>query len=191
METHLLRRISYQIPQQWFTWLSFVWFQLVWFVAIVVGEPAEYYLVGSLILHFLLSPSKRVDAKIMLLVSVIGISTDALLAANQVMVFDAAPTDIMTLWLAMLWAHFAVTLNHGMLWLSRLPLIWQVACGSVFGPISYFSGAKLDAIALPNGNLTTILVWSLIWALTTPVYLAIVRYYREHSHDLSIQPKQQ
>lgn len=165
--------------RQWFTWLNFAWFQLIWFVAIVYGESAQVYLVLSLLLHFVLSPSRGQDLKIMLPICLIGISLDASLAFFDIMTFQTQPMQLMTIWLAMLWCHFAVTLNHGMLWLSRLPLLWQCICGGVFGPISYFSGAKLEAISLPLGSLTTILLWSLIWALSTPVYLVIVRYYRK------------
>ncbi|HEY5716290.1 MAG TPA: DUF2878 domain-containing protein, partial [Psychromonas sp.] len=84
---------------------------------------------------------------------------------------------LLPLWLLLLWAHFAVTLNHGMSWLNKIPLYLQVVFGGVFGPLSYYAGYKLGAVYFPPPDWQTLFIMTVIWSTLLPVYLLLSRIY--------------
>jgi len=158
-----------------FYWFNFVWFQLIWFLAIYFTVNGEIFLILSLLLHFYFSPNQRYDLASMISVSLLGGLVDTLLSWQGVMVFPEG--SFLPLWLLLLWAHFAVTLNHGMSWLNKLPVYFQAVFGGLFGPLSYYAGYKLGAVAFPQSDLLTIFILSVIWSTLLPVYLLLSRLY--------------
>ncbi|PKH02923.1 DUF2878 domain-containing protein [Psychromonas sp. MB-3u-54] len=158
-----------------FYWFNFIWFQLMWFIAVFFTVSGQLFLIFSLLLHFYLSPDRKFDLASLITISAIGGTVDLLLSWLGIMVFPEA--TLLPLWLVLLWAHFAVALNHGMSWLNQIPLYFQVMFGGLFGPLSYYAGYKFGAVDFPLSPLQTSLILIVIWATLLPVYLFISRNY--------------
>jgi hypothetical protein len=76
-------------------------------------------------------------------------------------------------WLWMLWVMFALTLNTSLAFLKTQPLWISAVAGLVFGPITYYAGAKLGAADF-DGSFYHFGALALAWALAMPtlIYLA-------------------
>jgi hypothetical protein len=147
----------------------------MWFVAVFFTVSGQIFLICSLLLHFYLSPNRKQDLASLITISAIGGSADLLLSWLGVMIFPEAV--LLPLWLVLLWAHFAVALNHGMSWLNKVPVYFQVVFGGLFGPLSYYAGYKFGAVDFPLPLLQTLFILLVIWATLLPVYLSISRSY--------------
>lgn len=158
-----------------FYWFNFVWFQLMWFVAVFFTVNGLIVLILSLLLHFYLSPSRQYDLASLITISLIGGAVDLLLSWLGLMAFPEAV--LLPAWLVLLWAHFAVALNHGMSWLNKVPVYLQVLFGGLFGPLSYYAGYKFGAVDFPLPHLQTLFILIVIWSTLLPVYLLISRIY--------------
>ena len=158
-----------QLPNRYFKLINIIWFQAIWFVAVWFQNQALWLLLSSIVLHLYLSPSRRQDAGLILLIAPIGMVADLLVQATGLIVFVDGPIP---LWLLLLWCHFAVTVNHGFAWLGRFNL-WMVAVmGGFAGASSYFGGAKLGAAALQD-PLLVVMIHAAVWALVLPLFLQI------------------
>ncbi|MFT7052623.1 MAG: hypothetical protein ACJAU1_000170 [Psychromonas sp.] len=158
-----------------FYWFNLFFFQLIWFVAVFFTVNGQIFLILSLLLHFYLSPNRQYDLASLITISLIGIAVDLLLSWLGLMRFPEAV--FLPLWLVLLWAHFAVALNHGMSWLNKIPVYFQVVLGGLFGPLSYYAGYKFGAVDFPLPFLQTLLILTVIWSTLLPVYLLISRRY--------------
>lgn len=159
-----------------FLWINFVWFQLIWLVAVYFTTRGLCFLTLSLLLHFYLTPSRRHDLLTMLSVTLVGAGADALLKQTGVMIF--ADGVLLPFWLLMLWAHFALALNHGMSWLTRIPWYLQAIFGGVFGPLSYYAGYKMGAVSFPLAIQNTLFILALVWFCLLPAYLILTQYFK-------------
>ncbi|MCW8996069.1 MAG: DUF2878 domain-containing protein, partial [Psychromonas sp.] len=157
-------------------WINFIWFQLVWLIAVYFTEDAQYFLVLSLLAHFYLTPTCRHDFWVMFSVTLLGASADALLKLAGVMAF--MDTAILPVWLLILWAHFALALNHSLSWLKRFPGYLQAVFGGIFGPLSYYAGYKMGAVLFPLQIPRTLLILAVIWFCLLPVYVVSTRYFK-------------
>ena len=161
-----------------FYWVNFVWFQAVWFLAVLYTVQGVYLLLFSLLLHFLVSPTRLSDLLNLLVITLIGSLGDYLLTTLGIFIFTEQ--HFIPLWLILLWAHFAVTLNHGLSWLERLPIYARVLFGGVFGTLSYYGGYKLGAVTLHSNLLLSLFSLSVIWASLLPVYTVLASLNRMH-----------
>lgn len=166
----------FRFKSRQFNWINLIWFQLVWVIAVYFTRQAEFYLAFSLVLHFCFTPSRRHDLWVMCSVTLVGASCDVLLNQAGVMLFSDG--EVLPIWLLILWAHFALVLNHGMSWLTRLPLYLQAVLGGIFGPLSYFAGYKMGAVFFPLQIQSTLLILAVIWFCLLPVYLVATKYFR-------------
>ena len=160
-----------QFSKKQFYWISFVWFQAVWFLAVAYTDQAIYLLLFSLCLHFLVSPTRLSDLLNLLAITLIGSLGDYLLTYLGIFTFTAQ--HFIPLWLILLWAHFAVTLNHGLSWLERLPVYARIVFGAIFGTLSYYVGYKMGAVTLHSDLLLSLFSLSVIWASLLPVYTVL------------------
>ena len=83
-------------------------------------------------------------------------------------------------WLWLIWALFALTLNHSLAWLQKWPMGWTAALGAVLGPVSYGAGAQSGGADLQTSVAN--LIWlALSWAVVTPM---VVVWARRLGHDV-------
>lgn len=160
-----------QLSKKRFYWLDLIWFQLVWFIAIFYTDKATLILLTSLCMHFLLSPTRLSDLYNLIQITVIGVLADYLLAYLGILIFTGHA--FIPLWLILLWGHFAVTLNHGMSWLIKIPLIARILFGGIFGTLSYYSGSQLDSVILHSNLFISLFALCVIWSVLLPVYISL------------------
>src|SRR5690554_7619146 len=94
-------------------WAQLIGFEGFWLFAVVGQNPLAWLTVLLLVGHFVFTPSRAVDIRILGLAA-IGVSLDALLTLIGVFVFDQTPW-----WLLLLWVGFVLTLGHSMRWRSE------------------------------------------------------------------------
>ncbi|WP_171045246.1 DUF2878 domain-containing protein [Pseudoalteromonas rubra] len=153
-------------------WLiNLVIFQSVWWLSALFTHQAVIAVVVIMALHFALSPSKKADV-VSLTILPVGLVADQTLAAFGVISFVGGQLWL-PLWLALLWAHFLLTLNHSLSWLGRFNVGVQAMIGAVFGALSYIGGIKLGALNSPLSLIDVFLVFAVVWAIVLPlvVYL--------------------
>lgn len=69
-----------------------------------------------------------------------------------------------------MWANFATSLNVSFDFIHKAPFPWVPAIlGLIFGPFTYFSGANMGALALPENSLPFYTLIAIEWAVTLPL----------------------
>ncbi|MEC4089275.1 DUF2878 domain-containing protein [Pseudoalteromonas rubra] len=149
-------------------WLiNLIIFQSVWWLCALFTDQAVP-LVGLLfLLHFALSPSRKADARSLLILP-LGLIVDQSLSLLGVISF-ADGYQLLPLWLALLWGHFTLTLNHSLSWMSRYHFGIQGALGAVFGALSYIGGIKLGALNSALSLTNVFLIFAVVWAVILPL----------------------
>jgi len=56
--------------------LNFALFQAGWFTAAIMKDGSVWIMLGLVILHFVISPSKKADAKLLLMLLPIGLTLE-------------------------------------------------------------------------------------------------------------------
>ncbi len=155
-----------------------VLFQAGWF-ACVLGGTGPWLLVPVAVLwiHFFWISSWQAEGKLIATVVLTGAAIDSFLMQTGVFAF---PGDslLAPLWLVVLWAMLATTLNHCLAWTARR--IWLASLlGAVSGPLSYFAGAALAEVELPLGQSMTFAILAAVWAITFPLLHGFAHVYRQ------------
>lgn len=160
--------------------LNLLAFQIGWW-AVVLSAAAGMPMLGmAVVAALLIRHLRRVrrgpgEARLIMLTALIGLLLESLLQASGWVGYagDRAAPWLAPLWLAALWANFAMTLNVSLAALRDHPALATVL-GAVGGPIAYWGGAELGAMRFvePVASLATL---ALAWALLTPLLLALAR----------------
>lgn len=145
-----------------FTVISIVLFQAIWMLCVLAGKPWFVLGIGLLIVHFSLTPSAKADAAAMLVIASVGISFDFLLL---LLGFYSFYEGHFPLWLALLWCAFGATFYHCFGWLTKQGITMQAVLGGIGGPLSYFTGMKVNAVSFPEPLPITLGVLAVFWAL--------------------------
>ena len=145
-------------------WAHLLGFNLYWLLAVKWQQPGPLLLM--LLLHFLFSPRRRQDWRL-IPVALAGCLLDILLWRLGLFQFPAG----FPLWLLLLWCGFALTLSHGLRWLRPLPRSQQALFGMVGGASSYVAGAAMGAVHLPWGIWISTVLLAVIWMGWLPVLL--------------------
>jgi hypothetical protein len=159
---------------QWFQPVSF---QIMWLTLILGGNTWLAVSVAILVAHFVLSPSRSEDFKILLL-AFVGFSADLIMAHLGFFIFNQWP-----LWLLILWAAFVLNLGHSMRFLRRLKLIYLMNIGALGGAYAYWVSWKLGAVEWPYGTALTVVLVAAIWAIILPLFVKVDLLTRKPHHD--------
>ena len=160
--------------------VNFLLFQAGWFACVLGaarGFPWQGALVALLIAGFIVFRSRRPREELALVAAAAlgGLVFDSALAQSGWVDFEGAvPTaSLAPVWMVVLWALFATTLNVSLRWLRDWPAL-GVLFGAVGGPVAYYAGERLGALrfADPMLGLTAVAVG---WALATPLLFALAR----------------
>lgn len=163
--------------------LNALLFQAGWFAC--VFSTQQPWLLGVpvvvLLAHFLWVADWRAEGRLVASVLLAGSTLDSLLLQFGVFDFGDDPTRrLVPLWLALLWALLATTLNHCLAWTAR-PWWLGSLLGAVAGPLSYWAGASIAGVGLPLGSTPTLLLLAGLWALVMPVLHGFAALYREQA----------
>lgn len=155
---------------------NLIGFQTVWFSCVLFAAAGRPWFgvvvlaaVVALHLHFAVAPWKR-ELKLLAGAAALGLGGEWLLHAAAV---TGYPPQVWTgepvpMWMVALWVNFASTLHSSLAWLQGRFVLASMA-GALAGPLSYWGGARLGAIALHPDPAIWIAGVGLLWAVATPM----------------------
>jgi hypothetical protein len=156
--------------------VNVVVYQCVWF-ACVLSAAALQPLIGiavaiaAVLLHLYLAPAPRRELPLILLALLAGtVFESALIASGWVRAEPALLVgSVLPLWMAVLWAAFATTLNVSLRALRhRYALSALIA--AVGAPLAYVAGAAMGAMQWVNTVPALVLV-AVGWAVLLPLLM--------------------
>jgi hypothetical protein len=149
--------------------INLVLFQASWFSAAFLTQHAWLIMSAIVVLHFILSPTRKRDFAILALVP-IGIVADKL--QLHLGVFTVG-NGFFPAWLVLLWVMFTVSLNHSLNWLSRFSLPALGLIGAIGGSSSYWAGIQAGVIEPLMSPSTVLLSLVIVWATLLPTFVLL------------------
>jgi hypothetical protein len=147
-------------------------YQIMWFVLVIsAGRPASMLaipstlmLVGLLLLLY--SNNLKLDLVFIASAALLGFASDSILIGIGILepVRSIMPAPFAPLWLASIWIIFVLFLRISLKSLQKRPLL-QFIIGAVGGPLAYWSGTRLGALALHDHLPLTFIIMAGVWAL--------------------------
>lgn len=157
---------------------QFIGFDLAWASAVAGGAGGWPWL-GSLpalaLLAFHLAVNRRVlaaELRLVLAVSLFGILLETGFMGAGLLRFAGSPVlgVLPPVWVWALWLGFASLPTGSLTWLQGRGGL-QALLGAIFGPLAYWTGAKMGAADMPaTGALVLI---GLAWALAFPAIMML------------------
>ncbi len=119
--------------------------------------------------HLWLARDARNEGLLLVLAAALGISWESALVASGVVGYDVGVLlpGIAPYWIVAMWILFATTLNSGMRWLRKSPVIASIA-GAIGGPMSFLAGQKAGAVTFSDPVLALTLIGA-GWAALLPI----------------------
>lgn len=160
-----------------FILFNFIGFQTVW-AACAFGAINQLQSVGVItgfiyiLIHFAFTPSKLLDAIIMLGVATTGIILDSINLYFGYISFNSG-NHMLPYWLITLWFAFSLILPHSLRWLGKYPLL-AILFGGIGGSGTYFIGHQLGAISLSTPLYPSLIVYFAQWAVIVPAALWMI-----------------
>ena len=159
-------------------WGNVFLFQIAWFSGVLGAAHHQsgwgtILIVVCVLIHVLGAPKDSRLTELWLIgrCLLLGIVVETLFVQAQIMAYaETGPWDWMCpLWLAGLWAAFAMTLNHSLKWLKN-HVVGAAILGALLGPMSYWAGARLGAGEIPDPLMSTFVI-SLAWFVALPLMM--------------------
>jgi Protein of unknown function (DUF2878) len=125
------------------------WVACVWGIAHGRVWPGVIATVAITALHLWFTRHRwREEARLIARVTLMGVPFDAVLMGLGAWAVPRYPGVNATsmLWMTSLWIGFATTYTLSMRCFTRWHLGWSALIGAVFGPIAYWSGARIGAV---------------------------------------------
>jgi hypothetical protein len=157
--------------------INFVMFQCVWFTAVIGSTYASHWpgiiaLAIFIALHAKTTHSFAADIRLAGAAIALGLVIETALIQSGLLnyVFNGPFAGVAPIWVLVLWANFALTMNGCLRWLQNRYVLAAVL-GALGGPLTYLGGIKLGAAATEASILPLMLAIALIYALVTPALL--------------------
>ena len=158
--------------------VNFIGFQVGWF-ACVLGAANDKELLGMIIAlgviiyHVINQGDSRKELKLVLVAVAIGLFWETWVLNLDILRYPSHPETLFwaPIWLIMMWALFATTINLSMGWLKGRWFL-SVFMGAVFGPLAFIGGERLGAVVFLDSTLS-IITLSVGWGLLMPLLLWI------------------
>jgi hypothetical protein len=162
------------------TLLNVVFFQVLW-LCCVAGAGRGYAWIGLpvfavfCIYHFWVSGYRKADALLLLACVVIGGACDTLLLQAGFLRFEQnlPLASLAPIWILLLWAGFALTLNHSMSFF-KTRTIGATVFGILGGPLAYWVAKDVwKAVQFTAADWQVYAALAVIWGILTPTLLAL------------------
>ena len=166
-------------------WINLLWMQALWFGAVIGAAQGFLWLAALLLMGFAFwefRPARRVygDFQLMLVAVLIGLILDTTWVRLGWLDFALgwAFSGRAPLWILLLWAGLALTLNHSLAWLqSRLVL--AAVLGGISSPLSYLAAARLGAVIIVSESWVWFVGLGLSWAVALPLLLWLASHLKQ------------
>lgn len=163
-------------------------FQGVWFITVIgAAEGNAWYGITGLscfvCIHYLIAHTVKADFLLAAVAILLGLIIETTLIQTGVLNYLHSITSpqFAPLWILILWANLALTLNGCLRWLQGRYML-AALLGAMGGPLTYFGGMKLGAATTDLPVATTLGVIAVIYAFVTPLLLRI-------AHQLTQDPR--
>ena len=163
--------------------INIIGFYVIWWSCMLGASNDLPYLgpmvmVVLLIAHRFLFVRNIKEIYLVLIVGIVGTVVDSLMFLSGSFVYQgsySSEISIAPLWITAMWAGFAATVNHSMVFFKDRWLLMAIA-GAVFGPAAYFTGESLGAIRFDLSPVLSGLIIGIVWAISMPMIFYINRY---------------
>jgi hypothetical protein len=156
--------------------VNFIGFQVGWF-ACVLGAANDKELLGMIIalgivVYHVVSQADLInELKLVLVAVVVGLLWETWVLNLNILHY---PSHLEVsfwppMWLIMMWALFATTINLSMGWLKGRWIL-AVLMGGIFGPLAFVAGEKLGAVLFIN-PIQSMITLAIGWGLLMPSLL--------------------
>ena len=163
--------------------VNFIAFQIVWFSCVLGASWGYGWLpplatVVFVAMHFSMSQVRRSDFQVLVLAMCIGICLATLWSLLGILQYASQPLPpLPPLWIICLWAAFALTLNHSLVWMQR-NLYLAALLAAIGSPLSYYGAQKLGAVVWVD-SFAVIAATAISWSLVVPLLLKKAARWRE------------
>jgi hypothetical protein len=161
--------------------INLVMFQSVWIVTVMsvtldLVWPGPAAICVFFIVHGLISTTARADFMLAGIAVFSGLVIDSLLIQTGLIEFhmNLPWPGVAPFWILILWANFALILNHGLGWLQGRYKTAAIL-GFFGGPLSYLAGVGLGSGDLLVSPAVAFPVIGSCWAIVTPLLLFAAR----------------
>lgn len=160
--------------------VNIVLFQILW-LACVAGAGKGYPWAGLPVLlvfcgyHAYVSSTRKADFSLLAICVVIGGACDTLLLQLGLLRFDQPipSTAFAPVWILMLWAGFALTLNHSMAFFKGKTAA-AIVFGVLGGPLAYWVANHVwSAVQFTAPDWQVYGALAIVWGVLTPCLLAL------------------
>lgn len=159
------------------------WFQLIWFLAIL-GREEWLWLTLSLVFVTQVLTVGLSQIRLGAWLGLLGLGVCIDYANYYFGLFQFEPSRF-PIWLILLWAIFLWYANYLTPILNQYHPVLVSLVSGIAGAMSYFAGMKLQAVAFPHGNVTTLLVLFIEWSLL----IIVIKKVYSHEPSLSVDQK--
>ena len=160
-------------------WANLLGYQAAWFaVAWSAGQGRAWIgmLVCALFIawQWLASSTRSADVRALLVALACGLVIDGVAAISGLLAYASPQPSLgAPVWIVLLWAAFAMTLNHSMAWFAARPWV-AAAFAAIGGPLAYLGAERgFDAVAFPVPAWPTLAYLGIAWAFALPLLLRI------------------
>lgn len=116
---------------------------------------------------------RRQEARLIMVVGIIGFAVDSVQGITGVFTFTGFPPDsLCPPWLTSIWLVLGSTLNHSLHWLQGRYLL-LAGVGALAGPLGYGAAHYLGAVRLSESLSFSLITLALVWALLLPLLFAL------------------
>ncbi|MCP4275302.1 MAG: DUF2878 domain-containing protein [Gammaproteobacteria bacterium] len=161
--------------------INLVFFQGVWFITVIgAAEGNTWYGIAGLscfvCIHYLIAHTVKADLLLAAVAIFLGLIIETAVIQTGVLkyVHSITSTQFAPLWILILWANLALTLNGCLRWLQGRYMLAAIL-GAAGGPLTYFAGIKLGAATTTMAVATALGVIAVIYAIVTPLLLLIAK----------------
>ena len=158
-----------------------VFFQLVWFITVLSVSldriwPGPAILCFFFVVHSMISATVRADFILAAIAVMMGLVIDTVFVQTGLLRFEMNQPwpGVAPVWILILWANFALTLNNGLGWLQGRYKTAAIL-GFFGGSLSYLFGIGLGAGELLVTPLMAFLIIGVCWSIATPLLLFTAR----------------
>ena len=153
--------------------INLVLFQATWVCSAFFTAQAPFITPLIVAVHFLLSPTRSRDLKILCLLP-LGLLLDSLMLHFGVFTVDSeiANQSWFPVWLVCLWIMFLISFNHSLNWLLKCSKVILFAIGFVAGTSSYWGGIKVGALITTWPDASVVAALAISWGILLPLLVA-------------------
>lgn len=160
--------------------INLVAMQISWF-ACVLGAANDLPWLGVIVSicvvaqHLWRTGDRTMEIKLIVCAFLFGLVIDSAFASTGLIIFKSGTliAGWTTPWMLALWIGFATALTSTLSWIVARPA-FSIAFGAVGGPLAYWSGVKLGAIAFGDFVLSLVCI-GCGWAIAMGAFSFVTR----------------